>query len=320
MSMSLTWAHARCTVPGSQNGFDNSGHTGGIEWPNDSDNVARTKYAFTRLINTFNSHDWYRTVTAFEAVNEPQGHNSAVLNLLRNDYYPWSMGAIKDKTKKRLLAFHDAFLGPSKLDGRTLVYTAYLTASLPLLSLQITGATTSATRTRPEPFWIPTSISSTAITSEMPMTGRESDRSVRFATRSSNQKTRTTSPSWASAPARRQKATTARVETSLRATSTCLRAVANIRKNTATSWHSTSVCNNTSSKLPVTVGSSGHGITRAPPTGPTNPVSSGAGFPRTAMSSTTTHWVTILVGSLVYDWGMLIVLCQCSFRQNLSRQ
>ncbi|CAO1633379.1 unnamed protein product [Sympodiomycopsis kandeliae] len=99
-------------VPGSQNGFDNSGHTGGIGWTNDPDNIKRTKYVFDRLVKTFNGHEWYRTVTAFEAINEPQGHNQKVLNELVNDYYPWALGNIKDNTKKRLLAFHDAFVTP----------------------------------------------------------------------------------------------------------------------------------------------------------------------------------------------------------------
>ncbi|CAO1614152.1 unnamed protein product [Parajaminaea phylloscopi] len=100
-------------VPGSQNGFDNSGHTGNIEWPNDPDNISRTKYAFARLVKTFNGPEWYGTVTAFEAVNEPQGHDNRVLDLLQNDYYPWAIGTVKDNTKKRVMAFHDAFVTPS---------------------------------------------------------------------------------------------------------------------------------------------------------------------------------------------------------------
>lgn len=98
-------------VPGSQNGFDNSGRSGPIEWPNDPDNISRTKYVFDRLVKTFNGPEWYGTVTAFEAVNEPQGRDSRVLDLIRNDYYPWAIGDVKDNTKKRLMAFHDAFLG-----------------------------------------------------------------------------------------------------------------------------------------------------------------------------------------------------------------
>lgn len=100
-------------VPGSQNGLDNSGHIGATEWPNDPDNISRTKHAFARLVKTFNGPEWYSTVTAFQAVNEPQGHDSRVLKLLENDYYPWAMGSVKDNTKKRVLVFHDAFVTPS---------------------------------------------------------------------------------------------------------------------------------------------------------------------------------------------------------------
>lgn len=99
-------------VPGSQNGFDNSGHANGIEWTNDPDNISRTKYVFARLVKTFNSGDWIGTVTAFEAVNEPQGHNAAVLQELQDDYYPWSLGTVKDNTQNQLQVTHDAFITP----------------------------------------------------------------------------------------------------------------------------------------------------------------------------------------------------------------
>lgn len=99
-------------VPGSQNGFDNSGRSGPIEWTNDPDNISRTKYAFSRLVKTFNGPEWQGTVTAFEAINEPQGHNARVLRELQNDYYPYSLGVVKDNAPSRLQVTHDAFITP----------------------------------------------------------------------------------------------------------------------------------------------------------------------------------------------------------------
>lgn len=70
-------------MPGSQNGFDNSGRAGPIHWANDPDYYSRTQYTFNRLATLFSQPEWKGTVTAVEAVNEPLATNSeAVKDLI----------------------------------------------------------------------------------------------------------------------------------------------------------------------------------------------------------------------------------------------
>lgn len=40
-------------VPGSQNGYDNSGHADGEHWADSADNYSRTQYALNKLISEF---------------------------------------------------------------------------------------------------------------------------------------------------------------------------------------------------------------------------------------------------------------------------
>lgn len=71
------------SVPGSQNGYDNSGRSGPIHWANNRDYYTRTQYTFNRLATLFSQPEWQGTVTAIEAVNEPAANrNGDVANLI----------------------------------------------------------------------------------------------------------------------------------------------------------------------------------------------------------------------------------------------
>lgn len=72
------------SVPGSQNGYDNSGRTGPIHWATKADYYTRTQYTFNRLATLFSQPEWKGTVTAIEAVNEPAANrDSGVSDLIK---------------------------------------------------------------------------------------------------------------------------------------------------------------------------------------------------------------------------------------------
>ncbi|PWN44986.1 glycoside hydrolase [Ceraceosorus guamensis] len=105
-------------VPGSQNGYDNSGRSGPIHWANDADYYRRTKVALKKLIDEFTQPAYRGTVTAIEPVNEPAANrNGAVKNLIRQ-YYPEARDSIRAVGgANTLMAFHDGFLGPKYWEG-----------------------------------------------------------------------------------------------------------------------------------------------------------------------------------------------------------
>ncbi|KAN0059734.1 hypothetical protein ACQY0O_008306 [Thecaphora frezii] len=104
------------SVPGSQNGYDNSGHAGSINWANNPSYYTQTQYAFNRLVTEFTQGDYRGTVTAIEAVNEPHGAQNAKVQELLNTYYPWARNKVAKPDgwtdySTMLLAAHDAFQG-----------------------------------------------------------------------------------------------------------------------------------------------------------------------------------------------------------------
>ncbi|EPQ29625.1 uncharacterized protein PFL1_02844 [Pseudozyma flocculosa PF-1] len=104
------------SVPGSQNGYDNSGKSGPVNWANNPRYYTQTQYAFNRLVTEFTQPDYAGTVTAIEAVNEPHGKQNGKVQELLNQYYPWARNKVakpdgfKDYSNM-LLAAHDAFQG-----------------------------------------------------------------------------------------------------------------------------------------------------------------------------------------------------------------
>ena len=57
-------------MPGSQNGYDNSGKAGPINWAKRREYYEQTQYAYNRLVQEFTKPKYLGTVTAIEAVNE----------------------------------------------------------------------------------------------------------------------------------------------------------------------------------------------------------------------------------------------------------
>ncbi|ETS61260.1 hypothetical protein PaG_05224 [Moesziomyces aphidis] len=110
------------SVPGSQNGFDNSGRSGPINWANNpsyytqTHYYTQTQYAFNRLVTEFTHPDYAGVVTAIQAVNEPKGNVVPKVQELLNKYYPWARNKVAkpdgwNKYSNMLLAIHDAFQG-----------------------------------------------------------------------------------------------------------------------------------------------------------------------------------------------------------------
>lgn len=136
-------------APGSQNGFDNSGRKGPINWATDPNNLVRTKQALAKLAKEFTQSKYAGTVTSLEALNEPAGFANdghKTLNAAKQYYYdgytivrhPNAQGPQSNV----LYAIHDAFqpldtwstaFPPAKYQGLALdthIYTVFDSSSL----------------------------------------------------------------------------------------------------------------------------------------------------------------------------------------------
>lgn len=90
-------------APGSQNGFDNSGHKGAIDWTQ-GDTIQQTHKALNKIRDDHASNP---TVVAIELVNEPEGPELN-MNTVRQ-FYMDGWGDLKDSNV--VVTFHDAFEG-----------------------------------------------------------------------------------------------------------------------------------------------------------------------------------------------------------------
>jgi glucan 1,3-beta-glucosidase len=100
------------TAPGSQNGFDNSGRYGGINWQS-GDNVANTLTAIQNLADRYkNDQD---VVTAIELLNEPANWGND-MGLVRKFYYD-GWGNVRTTSSNTAVVIHDAFLDPQSWNG-----------------------------------------------------------------------------------------------------------------------------------------------------------------------------------------------------------
>ncbi|EGG08561.1 family 5 glycoside hydrolase [Melampsora larici-populina 98AG31] len=101
-------------APGSQNGFDNSGKRGEINWASEDSNVARTRQALVLLAQEFSQPKYAGTVTSLESLNEPAGFaNEKTLKTTRQYYYD-GYGIVRypipqGSQSNLLYAIHDAF-------------------------------------------------------------------------------------------------------------------------------------------------------------------------------------------------------------------
>lgn len=90
-------------APGSQNGFDNSGRRGSIEWLQD-DTIDITHTALNQIRDDFAAHS---AVAAIELVNEPMGP-SLDMDTVRQ-FYMDGWGDLENSNVA--VTFHDAFEG-----------------------------------------------------------------------------------------------------------------------------------------------------------------------------------------------------------------
>lgn len=96
-------------APGSQNGFDNSGRRGTIDWDKDPAHVNATLDALRALIKRYAPHS--DVVTAVEALNEPMsvmGASGVDLNNLKQFYYD-TWGRLREVNQDTALILHDGF-------------------------------------------------------------------------------------------------------------------------------------------------------------------------------------------------------------------
>ncbi|EDO17079.1 hypothetical protein Kpol_530p49 [Vanderwaltozyma polyspora DSM 70294] len=95
-------------APGSQNGFDNSGLRGQIEFLQD-ENLNVTTKVIDYILKKYSCDEYLDTVIGIELINEPLGPAIDV-NKLRDDYYlPAFDYARNDLKTNQVLVIHDAF-------------------------------------------------------------------------------------------------------------------------------------------------------------------------------------------------------------------
>lgn len=92
-------------APGSQNGFDNSGRYGNIQWTQ-GDTVSHTTKVLNKIRDDHASHP---AVSAIELLNEPMGPNLDMSTV--RQFYMDGWGNLRDS--KVAVTFHEAFEGVS---------------------------------------------------------------------------------------------------------------------------------------------------------------------------------------------------------------
>jgi glucan 1,3-beta-glucosidase len=93
-------------APGSQNGFDNSGNYGAIEWTQ-GNTVAHTLKTLNKIRKDYGQHS---AVATIEALNEPMGPSLDVETI--KQFYNDAWGNVVSNGKGMALTIHDAFEGP----------------------------------------------------------------------------------------------------------------------------------------------------------------------------------------------------------------
>ncbi|KAL4892177.1 putative glucan 1,3-beta-glucosidase A [Aspergillus ambiguus] len=101
------------TAPGSQNGFDNSGKKGAVQW-GQGDTVGQTVNAFQKLAERYVPHS--DVVAAIEALNEPFIPGGLDEGQLKS-YYGKAYEIIKDLGSDVDLVLSDAFINPAPWNG-----------------------------------------------------------------------------------------------------------------------------------------------------------------------------------------------------------
>ncbi|PWN46721.1 glycoside hydrolase [Violaceomyces palustris] len=112
------------TVPGSQNGYDNSGRAGAIAFQNDPMNAARAIDALVKMVQWYvNDPQWKGVIKAIEVVNEPKMGQGQIPRSFLEKFYRDSYTAIRkaiDPTKAPVIPtvlLSDAFVSQSSWDN-----------------------------------------------------------------------------------------------------------------------------------------------------------------------------------------------------------
>lgn len=106
-------------APGSQNGYDNSGHKGGASWQTSSpDNIPRTLSVLKIIASTYGTDEYKGVVTAIEVINEPvawDANSIATIKQFYDNAYTTVRAASSDN--QLLIVMHDAFQPLSSWQG-----------------------------------------------------------------------------------------------------------------------------------------------------------------------------------------------------------
>lgn len=102
-------------APGSQNGFDNSGHKGSISWPNSKSFSRRATEVISAIAARYAKYDG--TVTSIELLNEPAGFAGDNLLTFTKNYYYGAYTAARNKFGNAAIMIHDAFQSLSYWNG-----------------------------------------------------------------------------------------------------------------------------------------------------------------------------------------------------------
>lgn len=122
LERAITWARSTGMVvwvdchgsPGSQNGFDNSGHAGEVLWQQD-DNLNRSIAVLKTIAAKYGAQQYADVVVGIELVNEPVSGGNNNLDTTKK----WAQdayGAVRAAAanKKLQIVMHDAFEGPEE--------------------------------------------------------------------------------------------------------------------------------------------------------------------------------------------------------------
>ncbi|ERJ11219.1 glycoside hydrolase family 5 protein [Haloplasma contractile] len=91
------------TAPGCQNGFDNGGITGVIEWDKDTKNIKKTIETLEIIVKRYKNHT---SLWGIQVLNEP--HWTIDLDLLQT-FYKHAYTLIRKHLKDVYIVFHDSF-------------------------------------------------------------------------------------------------------------------------------------------------------------------------------------------------------------------
>ncbi|ORX34435.1 putative glucan 1,3-beta-glucosidase [Kockovaella imperatae] len=105
-------------VPGSQNGFDNSGLRGTRQWFSNYTNLQRSLNALQILTEEFTQSSYGNTVQTIELVNEPFPYTDDELNFLKN-YYIQGYNTVRGANQQQqiVVALDDGFRGLQSWSG-----------------------------------------------------------------------------------------------------------------------------------------------------------------------------------------------------------